>query len=250
MSKGVVIISVVLCLIVGVFFGSYYLGMQVQKQAIIFMPTVQFVTKEENKTLTIITTTEVSGVFEIIPPYDIDLSDFERVSGAIGIEPMTNQALSLILSNLHEMHKDNVIIMISTHGGTVSDGTAMYDTIRFYRRLGMTIYTMGVGYCDSAGIMLLQAGEKRFLSQTGTMILHNPYCLEDYKTKYVNSQGKQLNTKEEYLKSLIEINTRWLAVFKETSNNNAELIKLWQTPDDHLLSPRDAIRLGLIDGVL
>jgi len=206
--------------------------------------------KEPTKSVKIIQTSKMLGTFEVLPISKVDLVDFEIVSGAIGINSTSNTALSAILNNLREAHKDKVLLMISTSGGAVQDAMAMYDTVKFFQRQGMTIYTFGNGYCHSAGITLLQAGQKRFISQHATMILHNPYIEDDGTKKYVGVNGKPYITDEELLQDLMKENARHWALFKETTHNNKELLKLWQTPKDHELTPRDALRLGLIDGVL
>jgi len=206
--------------------------------------------KDPVQTIKVIQTSKMLGTFEILPISKVDLTDFEIVSGAIGINPDSNTALSSILNNLKEAHKDKVLLMISTSGGAVQDAMAMYDTVKFFQRQGMTIYTFGNGYCHSAGITLLQAGQKRFISQHATMVLHNPYIEWDGKKRYVDTKGKLYVTDKELLQDLMKENARHWALFKETSHNNKELLKLWQTPKDHELTPRDALRLNLIDGVL
>ena len=249
MSNGTKLLCIVLILIEVVYFGGYYLGMQVQKQPIIFMPSIT-VGNEGHKVVKIIQTSVMTGTFEVLPVSKVNLKDFEIVSGAIGINGDSNTALSAILNNLHQAHKDKVLIMISTRGGSLADGITMCDTIKFFRRQDMTIYTYANGYCHSAGILLLQAGEKRYMSQHATMILHNPYVEDEGNTSYIDVNGKPYITTEDILEGLSKANAQYYAVLKESSKGNKELLKLWQTPKDHELTPRDALRLNLIDGVL
>lgn len=234
---GVLLISVV-----GV--GAYLIGTDTQKQPIVFMPIIQMVEKQSAiEQPTIVTTTEIERYWSYITPEAVDLSEFEVINMVVGINEVSNIVLTALLEDMRQAGVSKVLIVISTPGGSSFDELAMYDSIIRYRGMGMTIHTLANGYCFSAGVIILQAGEKRYLSQHGSLLVHNAYG--KFNTKPTT---EEVSDCKDVLKKII--NPASYSILKETTKNNPELMKLLQTPGDHWIIPEDALRLGLIDGVI
>ena len=65
-----------------------------------------------------------------------------------------------------------VTINISSPGGSVTDGLALYDTIERMRRLGHPVTTRGMGLVASMAGVILQAGDERILDKRAKLLIH------------------------------------------------------------------------------
>jgi|SRR6478735_177476 len=63
--------------------------------------------------------------------------------------------------------------VINSPGGTVTDGLALYDTIRFMAEDGnREVTTVGLGHAASMGGVLLQAGDIRLIGPNASVLIH------------------------------------------------------------------------------
>lgn len=79
----------------------------------------------------------------------------------------------------------HVRILLQTCGGDLNAAFAGYDSMRLLQReRDISIEMVGVGYCLSAGVVLLQAGEKRYATPHTIFMLHQPeqYPWDDAKS--------------------------------------------------------------------
>jgi ATP-dependent Clp endopeptidase proteolytic subunit ClpP len=65
-----------------------------------------------------------------------------------------------------------VTINISSPGGSVTEGLALYDTIMRLRRLGHPVTTRGMGLVASMAGVLLQAGDERIMDKRAKLLIH------------------------------------------------------------------------------
>jgi ATP-dependent Clp protease, protease subunit len=68
---------------------------------------------------------------------------------------------------------DPVKLIINSPGGSVIDGLALYDTLRFVsEESGRQVTTVALGYAASMGGVLLQAGDVRLITASSSMLIH------------------------------------------------------------------------------
>lgn len=65
--------------------------------------------------------------------------------------------------------KGPIEVRICSPGGWVEGGFAMYDTMRLARN---KVTTVGVGIVGSMGVLLLQGGDERLMTENSTLYLH------------------------------------------------------------------------------
>ena len=189
-------------------------------------------------------TSECSTTFEVIAPTDLDLSDFEQIPMVAGINSETALVLGLILENARQAHQNKILLRITTPGGSMHDMWAIVDTILYYRRQGMTIYTLAEGYSCSAGFEIMLAGERRFIGQYTNILYHSGYLINEDGTVTPKDIKEAQDLQRSYY------NPKKVAFIMAQTNNNEELRKIIMSSGDHWMTPRDAIRMGIVEGVL
>lgn len=77
------------------------------------------------------------------------------------------------LASMHRMNPScDIEICISSHGGSVVDGMAIYDYIQGIRAAGHKVTTEGLGMTASMGGVLLQAGDVRVMGRNAFLLIH------------------------------------------------------------------------------
>jgi ATP-dependent Clp protease, protease subunit len=132
---------------------------------------------------------------------------------------------------------EKIILTISSNGGWLQDAFALYDAIKLSKK---PVDTVAQGYCKSAGVMILQAGRKRFSTPHTNFMLHPSNNMVD-KTSH-----------EEFL-MLVEEYKQKHKLFVELSINrskitHAEFEKNYKPRKD--LTPTEALKYGFIDEIL
>lgn len=131
-------------------------------------------------------------------------------------------------------------IEIGSPGGEVLPGLALIDYIRNLRRQGYTINTVGFGEIASMAGVLLQAGDKRTISENSYLLLHEPAMM---------SQGKvtKLRDEQEFIERL---ESRIAGLLSERSTYRpSEIIQRWNRKD-WWLDSEEALAAGFVDEIL
>lgn len=78
-----------------------------------------------------------------------------------------------IVATIHHMDGTDgeITIVMHTMGGAIDDGLAIYDAVRFARNEVMII---GTGSILSMGSVILQAGDRRMLTENAQVMIHQP----------------------------------------------------------------------------
>lgn len=174
--------------------------------------------------------------------YKINWNDIYRLQFPAEITQDTLAWLDYVLGELHAAGTDKVCLIISSYGGYVDDTIAMYDVIMRYRRTGMTIYTYAEGYAMSGGTILLMAGEKRFMSPNAILLIHHPYC-----PSFIPFWD--IGTRKQIRESLDVSDGKMRGIYLLTTQN-LEFLNLYDTTSQIWLTPEQAMKYGLIDGVI
>ncbi|XP_057474809.1 ATP-dependent Clp protease proteolytic subunit 5, chloroplastic-like [Actinidia eriantha] len=160
-----------------------------------------------------------------------------RCAGQVGPEMANNLVAQLLYLDAVDPNKD-IIMYVNSPGGSVTDGLAIFDTMRHVRP---DVCTICVGLAASMGAFLLCAGTKgkRYSLPSSRILIHQPLG---------GAQGSQTD---------IEVQTDEMLFHKANLSGHMarltgqSLEKIYQDTDrDLFMSAKEAKEYGLIDGVI
>lgn len=170
---------------------------------------------------------------------------FHRVytfNGSVG-----SQSAGQIINQLSEWHridqKDGtprpIEIIINSPGGSVIDGMAVFDFIKYLRRDGHHITTTTLGMAASMGGILLQAGDKRVMGKEAYVLIH----------EIAFGAGGKMQEVEDEVAFGKKIQKRILDILAERSSLTARQIQTRWSRKDWWLDSDEALQLGFVDEV-
>ena len=157
-------------------------------------------------------------------------------------EEVTDVTASLIVSQLlfleSEDPEKDISLYISSPGGSVTAGMAIYDTMQYVK---CDVSTMCMGMAASMGAFLLAGGTKgkRFALPNAEIMIHQP-------SGGAQGQATEIEIAAEHiLKTKKRLNT----ILSENTGQPYETIAK-DTDRDNWLSAQEAVAYGLIDKVV
>ena len=154
-----------------------------------------------------------------VPPPTID--QFERVYLLFQSEvnQQTCERLCTAMGTLANQGYREIYFLLSTPGGTVSNGLAIYN---FMRGLPCRFVTHNIGNVDSIGNVIYLGGEERYTCAHATFMFHGVGFNTQQAMRF-----EQKNLKE-MLDSIAHDHRRIGGIFRERSNlNSRNVIKLF-----------------------
>lgn len=133
-----------------------------------------------------------------------------------------------------------ITVVFCSPGGSVFDGMALFDYIRYLRATGVPLDTECLGYAASMGGLLLQAGETRRMGRNAWLMIHEPTS---------GMRGKASAFKDEAALMERLANQGW-DVLAERSTLSAADIKERCHRLDWWLSADEALELGFVDELI
>ena len=164
----------------------------------------------------------------------------ERVVFLVG--PVTEESANLFVAQFLFLESENsdkeIHFYISSPGGMVSAGLAIYDTMQYIKP---NVSTLCVGQAASMGSLLLAAGEngKRFCLPNSRIMIHQPLG---------GFQG-QASDIEIHAKEILFLKGRLNEILAKHSGQSIQTIER-DTDRDNFLSAEDSVKYGLVDEVL
>ncbi|HEY6333757.1 MAG TPA: ATP-dependent Clp protease proteolytic subunit [Blastocatellia bacterium] len=150
---------------------------------------------------------------------------------------------NIIVAELLYMESEDpdrdISLYINSPGGSITDGLAIYDTIRFIKP---DVVTICIGQAASMAAVILASGAKgkRFSLPNSRILIHQPS---------VQGLGGQATDIRIYAEELIRVRQTLSQILAETTGQPYEKIDR-DVERDFILSPDQAISYGLIDLVL
>lgn len=149
------------------------------------------------------------------------------------------------IEKLHLFHKvspgEPITIVFNSPGGSVIDGMALFDYIRFLRGLGHHMTIIALGYAASMAGILLQAADTRVMAKGSWLLIHEVAF---------GAAGKigEVEDMAEFGKRLKE---QAATIFVERSGGKLtrEHLELKWQRRDWWLSAEEALSLGLCDEI-
>ena len=126
---------------------------------------------------------------------------------------------------------------IDSYGGSVDDGLAIYDTMKY---INAPVYTYSMGKAMSMGAFLLAAGDKRFATPHSRIMIHELSGGMEGRMSSMRNQYHETERLEEVLARILAHSTgqRYAKIVRDIE-------KL-----DHYLTADEAKDYGIIDEVL
>lgn len=156
--------------------------------------------------------------------------------------PITDQVASLIVAQLLYLESEDrnkqIRLYISSPGGVVYAGMAIYDTIQ---QIQCPVSTVAVGFTASFGTVLLTAGTKgmRYALPNATVHMHQPLGGAQGQASDIAIQAKEILRLRETLNNILSQHT------------GQPIERIEQDTDrDIYMSAEEAKEYGLVDEVL
>ena len=164
----------------------------------------------------------------------------ERIIFLVGT--VHDSAASVITAQLLVLESENpkkeISFYINSHGGLVTAGLGIYDTMQYIKP---PVSTLCIGQASSMGSFLLAAGEKgkRFSLPNSRIMVHQPSA---------GYQGQATDI-EIHAKEILSLKKRLNQIYsKHTKKSEDEIKKALER--DKFLTPIEAKNFGLIDEVV
>ena len=157
-------------------------------------------------------------------------------------EEVNSASASVIVAQLLYLESQDptkdISLYINSPGGSVTDGFAIYDTMKYIK---CDVSTICMGMAASMGAFLLSAGTKgkRIALPNSTIMIHQP--LGGY-------QG-QATDMEIHTKYMLDIKARLNQILSENTGKPLDIIKQ-DTERDNFMTAQQALEYGLIDKVI
>lgn len=82
-----------------------------------------------------------------------------------------------IVQELKDLDADRLTVHINSYGGDVSEGFAIYNTLKGLQNSGVEVVTACEGFACSAASTVFMAGSRRQMSDVSLMMIHNASTL-------------------------------------------------------------------------
>lgn len=158
--------------------------------------------------------------------------EINEYTGRSAIQEMTYAALKKI---------SPMRLLITSPGGSVFDGLAVYDYARSLVRQGIEIYTIGLGWTASMGGILLQAGSRRYMHENAWLMIHEITKFSMGKTSDIQDEAKFLERMQ---------NECLIPILTSRSKMSPSQLKVKWKRKDWWLSSHEALELGFCDEVI
>lgn len=138
-------------------------------------------------------------------------------------------------------HDRLITIQFNTPGGSVSDGLAIYDTMKFLQRNGTKIAAIGLGMVASMGAVLLSGGTKgyRKVTQNCEILIHQPLGGASGQASDIIIAANHIERMRTRLNNILAANT----------GKPIEIITT-DTDRDCIMTAYEAQAYGLVDDVI
>jgi len=153
-------------------------------------------------------------------------------------EVTASLAIAQMLFLQLENKEQDISVYINSPGGTVSDGLAIYDTMRF---VANDVATYCIGQASSMAAVLLAAGSKgkRFVLPNSRVMLHQPLG-------GVRGSATDINIHAE---EILKLKKKLNGILAEHTEQPLERIEK-DTDRDFFMSADEAKEYGIIDQIL
>lgn len=139
--------------------------------------------------------------------------------------------------------QEPILIRLKSPGGDVVEGLALVDYVQGLRNKGLTINTLALGWCASMASILLQMGEKRYMSENSFMLIH-----ED-RTFYEEPFMEKITDTEDRVKFGWMLEERCDKILAERSIYTPKKLRETYARRDWWLDAKECLSKGFADTI-
>ncbi len=164
--------------------------------------------------------------------YGIDVKERAiYIGGEISVRLHINTALGLRI--LTRDSNQPITIILNSYGGEVCQALAIIEEIQLAKNKA-PINTFAIGACQSAGTLILQAGQVRKASKDCSLMVHF---------------GQETNESGSEAKHNSKLTKRMKDIYQERTGKGAKTINKWLDADTYFTA-EEALKAKLIDEVV
>ena len=160
-------------------------------------------------------------------------------------EDVNQTTASLVIAQMLFLESEDpekeISFYINSPGGSVTDGLGIVDTMNYIR---CPVTTICIGMAASMGAVLLASGTKgkRFATPNAEILIHQPL---------IGGQGLSGQTTEIKIQAdqMVKTRQRLNKILSEATGQSLEQVEI-DTERDHYMTAEDALKYGLIDGIM
>ena len=145
-------------------------------------------------------------------------------------EPAGEQSGVTIVNQLKALKATSINVHINSYGGDVSEGLAIYNTLREHPA---QITTICDGFACSAASVVFMAGDKRVMSPASLLMIHNAWTIAMGNASALRKTADDIET----------ITQASVEAYKRTATISEEEIKALMDAETWIL-PKDAVEYG------
>lgn len=135
-----------------------------------------------------------------------------------------------IVNELREVKAKSINVHINSYGGEVSEGLAIYNTLK---TSGKNVTTVCDGFACSAASVVFMAGSKRVMNKASLLMVHNAWTVADGNAEELRKAADDI---EKITKASIE-------AYKENAKISEEKIKELMD-EEAWIAPNEAVEYG------
>ena len=162
-------------------------------------------------------------------------------------EDVNPTSASLVIAQLLFLESEDpdkeIFLYINSPGGSITDGMGIVDTMNYIK---CPVTTICVGLAASFGAVLLANGEKgkRFATPNSEILIHQP--LIGGQGGGISGQATEIKIHADHM---IRTREKLNKLLSEKTGQSIETIER-DTERDHYMTAEEALKYGLIDGIM
>ena len=162
-------------------------------------------------------------------------------------EDVNPTSASLIIAQLLFLESEDpdkeISLYINSPGGSITDGMGIVDTMNYIK---CPVSTICVGLAASFGAVLLANGEKgrRFATPNSEILIHQP--LIGGQGGGISGQATEIKIQADHM---IRTREKLNKLLSDRTGQSIETIER-DTERDHYMTAEEALKYGLIDGIM
>lgn len=162
-------------------------------------------------------------------------------------EDVNPTSASLVIAQLLFLESEDpdkeIFLYINSPGGSITDGMGIVDTMNYIK---CPVTTICVGLAASFGAVLLANGEKgkRFATPNSEILIHQP--LIGGQGGGISGQATEIKIHADHM---IRTREKLNKLLSDRTGQSIETIER-DTERDHYMTAEEALKYGLIDGIM
>ena len=139
---------------------------------------------------------------------------------------------------------NQIVLTLITPGGSMVEAIAIVDYLNSLKKQGWHIDTVASGICMSAGMMILQAGDRRYATEHTMLMTHAPVFVSPAE-KYTT-----LKDLHELEGNLNAANERQMSIFANRMHKTTKWLSYYFTSKEFMMDAVQAYQIGFIDEII